>query len=300
MRCSECGNQMQPWANGICYTCGRIQYETKRFGAHPSARKRAHQTSTDLPPQAQPAGGGGGGLFLPPWLTQVEPPPPPDHCPVCGQEVPQAQLERHLQIHKRLSAARGRSARLTSRALPPPHKHPEAEPPSISTAAAEPDEAPLRTQRRGINRLLADIYGGPRFLSDILRAGGISQADITRIYEERLTDFLDALLAAWRVAFTGELIAGSWYILTRCYGLDGAPGASIPYLAQALNVSEPRVIEIRNLALRVLRAPASRSNLEGLTVAVAREISCRITELDFVRLQANNRPQKAGDRPGSG
>lgn len=169
-----------------------------------------------------------------------------------------------------MSSAQNRPTRLPKQPLPTLSKHTEVEPPPAPKAAdAKPDEGPLKIRRRGINRLLADIYGKPHFLSAVLRSGGISQADINQIYEEWLPDFLDAILVVWRVAFAGELTTGGWYILTRSYGLDGAPPTSVRYLAQALSISEQRVIEIRDLTLRVLRTPISRSHLESLTVTVA-------------------------------
>jgi DNA-directed RNA polymerase sigma subunit (sigma70/sigma32) len=140
--------------------------------------------------------------------------------------------------------------------------------------SSDDDVPPSETQqvrRRGINRLLADIYGKKHFLSDILRDGGISQADITRIYEEQLRIFLDELLAIWRVAFAGELTPGAWYILTRSYGLDGIASTLTERLAQELAISQQSVSEIHAQTLKILRAPASRSHLESLTIVVARQ-----------------------------
>jgi len=64
---------------------------------------------------------------------------------------------------------------------------------------------------------------------DILRGGGVSPADITKVHKAALTHFLDELLAVWQIAFAGESLAGGWVILTRSYGLDGnAPGVTAP------------------------------------------------------------------------
>jgi hypothetical protein len=272
MRCSGCGNEMPAWANGVCYTCGRIQQESKRFGVHSSARRRARQTWTG--PALESLGAGDGGNFtLPPWLAQAVTPALPEHCPVCGQDVPQDQLEEHLQLHKRLSSARSRRNRSPKQ---PPHlSHDRAgiKPRELNAAGERPEEAPQQIRRRGINRLLADIYGKPWRLSDILCGGGISQTNITYIYEEKLTDFLEVLLGLWRVAFAGELITGGWHILTRSYGLDGVTPDADKDLAQALGLSESGVTQTRQLVLRVLRAPASRRCLEELTVTVARQKS---------------------------
>ena len=131
-------------------------------------------------------------------------------------------------------------------------------------------QTPLQVRRQAINRLLAEINGKTYLLSDILRNGGVGQADITRIHEERLVNFIDELLTIWRVAFAGELASGAWYVLTRSYGLDGVSPASYERLAEELAVPQQRVVEIRTKTLKVLRAPASRRHWKSLTVIVAR------------------------------
>ena len=121
--------------------------------------------------------------------------------------------------------------------------------------------------RQGINRLLADIYGRSYLLSDILRRRGVSQADIARIHEQRLADFLDELLAVWRAAFAGELVQGGWHVITRSYGLDGNAPAPTKRLAQELAVSRQVIMGIRSQTLRALRAPTSRGRLESMAEA---------------------------------
>jgi DNA-directed RNA polymerase sigma subunit (sigma70/sigma32) len=128
----------------------------------------------------------------------------------------------------------------------------------------------VRRRRHAVNELLTDIYEKRYFLSDILRKGGVSQAEISTIYEERLLTFLDQLLAMWETAFVGKLDPGSWHVLTHSYGLDGLPRASALSLAQELALPEQRVTELRQDALRSLRTPACSGYLEHLAITVAR------------------------------
>lgn len=228
MRCSGCGNELPAWANGVCYVCGRIHQEQKRFGSHPAAPERARAAPTGPPAPAPNADVGGSGITLPLWLALAEASLPPEHCPVCGQGVPQDRLEEHIQIHRRRSATHRLPRRATKK--PEPASGRRAEAPAVDLyARATHRETQQQVRRLGINRLLADIYGKPCLLSDILRGGGFSPADITKVHKAALTHFLDELLAVWQIAFAGESLAGGWVILTRSYGLDGnAPGVTAP------------------------------------------------------------------------
>ena len=133
-----------------------------------------------------------------------------------------------------------------------------------------PPATPDRVRRGGINRLLADIYGEPRLLSEILRDGNVSQLDISRIASRNLPGFIEVLLATWRVAFAGELVAGAWYILTRIYGLDGHPPMSVEPLAQELGIVRESASTVLSETLSLLRTPVLRRDLESLTIIVAR------------------------------
>lgn len=268
MRCSGCGNEVPGWANGVCYVCGRIEREEKRFGARPSARKRTRPTPAPTPGPASSASGGGSGIALPPWLASAE----AGHCPICGQEAPQDKLEEHIELHRQLKAAStSRRSTPEAPARTPDQPAQRQVPQAVPAGEGGPGQTSRQIRRRAINQLLADIYGRKYFLSDILRHGGISQADITKIYEGHLTRFLDELLATWRIAFAGELVAGAWQIVTRSYGLDGVAPLSTDQLTQELAVSPQRAIEIVTQTLSILRTPASREHLESMTLTVARQ-----------------------------
>lgn len=267
MRCPGCGNKIPDWAGGVCYTCGRIRSEERRFGIHPSAHKRARPAPALTRLQPLRAGNAGDDFTLPPWLTQVEPQSPAEHCPVCGEEVPQNRLEEHIELHRRMSTARLHREQ--------PAKGPPSAPRNTATAAnadagAIPTATPDRIRRGGINRLLADIYNEPRLLSDILRDGDVSHPEIIRLASRNLPGFIEALLDTWRVAFVGELAPGAWYILTRSYGLDGRPPISVGLLARELGIAQETASKVLSETLSLLRTPVLRRDLESLTIIVAR------------------------------
>ena len=267
MRCTGCGNELPDWANGVCYVCGRIRREEKRFGAHPGVRKQARSAPTPAPGSAA-SSGSGSGITLPSWLDSAE----FGHCPICGQDVPQDRLEEHIELHTRM-----RRTNVSHRPDPKQPARTHARPAQRQVPKTAPpderatDQTPLQVRRRAINQLLADIYVRKHFLSDILRQGGISQADITKIYEDRLAGFLEELLALWRIAFAGELVADAWHIITRHYGLDGVTPLPLKPLAQELAISPQRVREILAQTVRTLRTPASRACLESMTLTVANQ-----------------------------
>jgi len=55
-----------------------------------------------------------------------------------------------------------------------------------------------RTGLEGINRLLEDIYGHPRRLSDILHDVGIGEDEIAWLRCDYLNAYLAGLLRRWR------------------------------------------------------------------------------------------------------
>lgn len=114
------------------------------MAAHPSARKQARST----PSPAPRAHGSGSNITLPPGCASAE----SDHCPVCGQEVPQDRLEEHLELHRRLKVASA-SRRSTPRApaqvpgLPAQSQVPQA----VTAGGGGTGQTPLQIRRRAIN-----------------------------------------------------------------------------------------------------------------------------------------------------
>ena len=276
MRCSGCGNTMPSWAGGNCPTCDRIRRDEQRFGAHPSFHKQTRPTSDEAwqPTSGVVQGEGGGRFTLPRWLTEAETSISSYRCRVCGGEIPQEEIRDHLKLHAR--PRRGGRTQGQARQQPlRPDKSPSlprgTDPLYPAGAASVQPWPQVRRRRHAVNELLTDIYEKPCFLSDILRKGGVSQADITSIYEERLLTFLDQLLVVWESVFAGKLAPGAWHVLMRSYGLGGLPRASAQRLAQELAIPEQRVNELRQDALGSLRTPACSSYLEHLALTVARQ-----------------------------
>ena len=274
MRCSGCGNTLPSWAGGNCPTCQRNHRDSRRFGTHPAFCRQARLTSeaAELPPSGTVQGGGGGRFTLPAWLAQAESSIPSHHCRVCGCEIPQDEISEHRKLHAR--ARRGGRTQGQTRQKPLKPGGCPAAPHGADLlyhAEAASVQSSPQVRRHAVNELLTDIYEKRYFLSDILRKGGVSQADVMTIYEERLRTFLDQLLAVWETAFAGKLALGTWHVLMRSYGLDGLPRASAISLAQELAIPEQRVNELRQDALRSLRAPAYSAYLERLAITVARQ-----------------------------
>ena len=273
MRCSGCGNTVPSWAGGSCPTCARNRRDERRFGAHPSFRRQTRPTSEELGLPSSCAVQGGGRFTLPAWLEQAENPIPSYHCRVCGCDIPQDKINAHLKLHARARCGGRTQGQARQKPLRPggcPTGSDGADPLCRADAASVQPSPQVRRRRHAVNELLTDIYEKRYFLSDILRKGGVSQAEISTIYEERLLTFLDQLLAMWETAFVGKLDPGSWHVLTHSYGLDGLPRASALSLAQELALPEQRVTELRQDALRSLRTPACSGYLEHLAITVAR------------------------------
>jgi|WetSurMetagenome_2_1015567.scaffolds.fasta_scaffold286107_1 hypothetical protein len=276
MRCSGCGNTIPSWAGGSCPTCQRNRRDERRFGAHPSFCRQTRPTSEEagLPPSGTVQGGGGGRFTLPAWLIQAESSIPSHHCRVCGCEIPQDEINDHLKLHARARRGGRTQGQIRQKPLRPGGcpAVPDGADPLCRTDATSVQPSPqVRRRRHAVNKLLTDIYETRYFLSDILRKGGVSQADITTIYEERLLTFLDQLLAVWETALADKLAPGTWHLLMRSYGLGGLPRASAISLAQELAIPEQRVNELHQNALRSLRAPACSGYLEHLAITVARQ-----------------------------
>jgi len=125
---------------------------------------------------------------------------------------------------------------------------------------------------QSINRLLEDIYGHPRRLSDILRDAGLGEDKIARLRREHLDAFLARLLRRWRSWMAEILPSRRDDIVIRRYGLNGSPRPSLAHLGHEYGISRERVRQLEKSALKRLRYPARRRRLERIAVETAREI----------------------------
>jgi hypothetical protein len=114
--------------------------------------------------------------------------------------------------------------------------------------------------RRGSNCFLQDLYGRPRFLSEILEEGGFGPAEIATLRDE-LCSFLTRLVHAWIAEWRLYLEPAEIIALLRAYGLDGQPPA-------AYDVWD----EITHQALARVQLHLRRARLERAVLVVAQEL----------------------------
>ncbi len=217
MRCTQCGNEIPSWANDICYVCGRISREERRYGRHISGYAQAHHKPDDEFPAPQPA--------QRPPTRKVRPAkgPPPD-------------TSSRLLIER--------------------------------PASWSPQQQ--RCCRQGINRLLAAIYEGPYFLSQILRDGGLDDATVSAIGQRYLVSFLQDIVQGWYADFTRSLPTPEWSVLVRLYSLDGEPPRPLIEIAHELRLSPANVQRLEKSAISHLHDHMMKNRLESIVVCAAR------------------------------
>lgn len=265
MRCTECGNQIPAWANGICYVCGRISGEERRYGRHISGHAQAHHEPVEMFSALLPDDRGAEDT-LPP----SEPPPlPPDQCPICGQDVPQELLEQHVADHRRLLGI-GLSPELMANVDSVEVKVSTDEPTAV-LVAHRAAWAPQQQQlcRQGINELLEAIFRRPRLLSEILRDGGLDEVAVGDIRQRHLAAFLRSVVKGWETEFTRSLPGPRWYVLFRRFSLDGEPAPTLADIGLELNLSGERVRQLEKSTISRMRSRTRKELLERTVVRVA-------------------------------
>ncbi len=128
-----------------------------------------------------------------------------------------------------------------------------------------------QTRLKSINRLLEDIYGHPRRLSDILRDAGMGEDEITRLRRDHLDAYLATLLRRWRSWIAETLPSRRDDVIVRRYGLNGASQPTLADLDE-YGISRQRVHQLETSALGRLRLPSRRRRLEHMALEVAGEI----------------------------
>jgi hypothetical protein len=136
------------------------------------------------------------------------------------------------------------------------------------------------TQARlqSINKFLEDIYGHPRWLSDILRDAGGGEDEVTRLRRDHLDTYLAGLLQRWRSWMAEILPSRRDDIIFRRYSLNGSPRPSLANLGNEYDISRQRVRQLEKDALKRLRHPARRRRLEHISLEVAEDILKRPAE----------------------
>lgn len=283
--CPKCGNQIQPWAHGACYTCRRIKRDHKRYGRRrpvtlpkptesiPSSsrllkcyickrvvrsdrlgshRWHAHGIrpySSDKPiPLGAPAD------------MPAQPKSKLTTCPYCKYQIPAENYPGHVKHHEQ---ARQRSRRRTVKFKKIP---------ASPVRQRSPVSQVANMMLKGTNRFLFDLYEQPTLLSDILRAGGFTEDEMRTLRRRHLSNFMNRLTARWRTWWKSILPPHNVIVLVEYYGFGRQPPHSLASIAARINLSYFDSWDILMISLANLRSHRRQQNLERLVREVARQI----------------------------
>ncbi len=125
-------------------------------------------------------------------------------------------------------------------------------------------------QREGINRFLADVYNSKQYLSGILNNGGFSESEVARLRDERLNDFLTAVVQRWCAWFRKALPSEDAKVLIEQYSLHGRPVPTLSALGTDLGLSKEQIGSLQQRGLKQLGWQSYRRRLEKLVCEAAR------------------------------
>jgi hypothetical protein len=199
-------------------------------------------------------------------------------CSECGRNVKTNQYARHWQQdhygEKTVSDALHKKADRNSKG--PRNPTPNVGKKALSKGVlGEISQIIKRTSdrrvRRGINELLQRVFCEPRFLSDILRDGGFSEDEISRLKGNYIDAYLAALTARWCEWWKTFLSARARGVLVRRFGLKGDPPMQHEMLAKQYQMSPGAVEQLEEKSIGHLRRVDRRRELESIVVNTGRE-----------------------------
>lgn len=118
-------------------------------------------------------------------------------------------------------------------------------------------------QRKGVESLLAAIYGAEASLSSILHELGFEQARIHRLEGEALQALLGAFVGAFQRRMTGPAGQDDWFqVVSRRYGLDGAAPRTLDEIAQSRGMDHQELAQLWGTILDHCRARGMQENLK--------------------------------------
>ena len=312
MICPRCGNQIPQSAHGICHTCQRINKERQRYGRRrPKRRPSAYSSSGTSRGSGskvtckicgkkvrsdrlsshkwhahgvRPYSSDESKLLRQKQshkqITPVDNSLPKDvlrSCPICNYSLPATELPAHLRHHGLESAKhqvveasarkpmtsiiRRRRQRVARTQRQPIHKK-----------AKTPTHFDIGLRKQGINQLLQEIYGHPRLLSHILRAGGLNDKQINRLHDHHLSAYLLLVVRGWNAWWKASLPPLCRQILVQRYSLTGQPAPTPKELGAKYGISGQEVRQLQKRSLNSLRIPAHRQKLEKIAVQAARTV----------------------------
>jgi hypothetical protein len=143
---------------------------------------------------------------------------------------------------------------------------------SVKTAVVR-EVVSREMQRKAINQLLSDLYmPDSRLLSNILRDGGLTALQITRLRKEHLTGYLEVLVVELLAFWSKRLRWQAYEMLRAKYALDGKQPPLIPSLMKQFNFSRKQIDRYQEEGLRQLRFASNITHWEKLVVKTARRM----------------------------
>jgi hypothetical protein len=126
-----------------------------------------------------------------------------------------------------------------------------------------------KMQRKAINQLLSDLYKpNSRYLSDILRDGGLTPHQIAQLRRKFLAEYLDALVAALIPFWLKNLRWPEYVVLRKKYAVKGKKTPQ-RILTSLRNFSREEIEKYHEDGLRKLRFASSITDWETLVVKTA-------------------------------
>jgi hypothetical protein len=130
-----------------------------------------------------------------------------------------------------------------------------------------------KMQRKAINQLLSDLYKpNSRYLSDILRDGGLTSQQIAQLRDELLAEYLDALVAELFAFWLKNLRWQEYAMLRAKYALEGKKPPMKRKLMKQLNFSWEEIDKHQKNGLRRMRLASNITYWETTVVKTARTL----------------------------
>ncbi len=237
--CENCGNQK---VSGVCYNCLRNENDARRFGL--PIKKATHN----------------------PYLIQRR----KKAKPLVDEEQFISEDDWNAQQREK----QHQSIKLPRRDQPSAAKRGSSrnQIAADATAGSTASGIDTRHMRRGINRMLPQIYGREILISDILRTSGFKKMTIRQLNTMHIEQFIKTLVAAWRSWWRTELYTTEMAVLVRRFGLDGHAPSTIADLSDELGMAQLHVQVTERNAITRLQSEQRIKRLQQIIIECATKI----------------------------
>ena len=122
----------------------------------------------------------------------------------------------------------------------------------------------VETRAAGVDAYLSELYDGPVRLRDMLARLGYDADAIETLHTQHLAALVERVVAGIGVQYLEEPDGERMlYLMTRRYGLDGAPPWSWLQFSNALEISRNRTRQLTTTATRRRKRPQDLARLES-------------------------------------